>query len=221
LCSCRSQTSHVTQQQRPRQQPNQPKRKHTGRNIALVIVGLLVLFGVIGALSGGNDTATNTPAASDDTPSATTAADGQPTKPTKPTKPTGTVLLSIKGLGTKTTKKFSAAKDWDLKWPYDCSGFGSQGNFIVSVNADHPLSEAATLNGVNQLGASDTGVEHYHAGGNGIWLEVNSECDSDDQGERGLMSEHEQAVPYAALAAAIGELLAARRRAGGAWSSDW
>jgi hypothetical protein len=51
-----------------------------------------------------------------------------------------------------------------------------QGNFIVSISASDPLSGAAALNPVNQLGRKDSGVEHYHAGRNGMWLEINSEC---------------------------------------------
>jgi hypothetical protein len=54
-----------------------PKRKHTGRNVALVVVGLLVLFAVIGALSGGNDTATTAPAA----PATTASQDSSAAEP--------------------------------------------------------------------------------------------------------------------------------------------
>jgi hypothetical protein len=157
--------------------PPAPQKKRSGAFKA----GFLGCFGVLAAVvvviivvaviaSSGSKSTTNTPAAGDnEQATATTAAGGGG-------KPAGTVLLSITGSGTKTTKKFSAAGDWDLVWAYDCSSFGQQGNFIVSINADDPLSGAALLSPVNQLGKKDAGVEHYHSGGNGIWLEINSEC---------------------------------------------
>jgi hypothetical protein len=83
-------------------------------------------------------------------------------------------LLDLKGSGTKTTQKFTAASDWDLEWSYDCSNFGSQGNFMVYVyNGDGSISYSNA--GVNQLGKSDSGVENYHSGGT-FYLTVNSVC---------------------------------------------
>jgi hypothetical protein len=99
----------------PRSQP--PRKRHTGRNIALVIVGLFVVGIVAAAVAGGGGTATNTPAGADNAPTATSRAAGKTEG-----KPAGTVLLNLTGSGAKTTKKFSAARDWDLKWAYDCSG---------------------------------------------------------------------------------------------------
>lgn len=83
-------------------------------------------------------------------------------------------LLDIGGGGTKTTEKFTTQDDWDLRYSYDCSAFGGQGNFQVYIyNGDGSLSFA---NGaVNQLGASGSDVDHYHTGGT-FYLVVNSEC---------------------------------------------
>jgi hypothetical protein len=134
------------------------------------ILTTLTLAGLL-ALAGCSlpEDATNQPAGDDNAPATSSKAKAQG-------KPAGTVLLSLKGSGTKTTKKFSAAGDWDLRWSYDCSGFGTKGNFIVQPQAADALSEVAMLTPVNQLGDKGSGVEHYHAGGNGIWLEINSEC---------------------------------------------
>lgn len=83
-------------------------------------------------------------------------------------------LLDISGSGTKTTAKFTAASDWDLNWSYDCSNFGMQGNFIVTVY-ESDGSPSFSNTGVNQLGKTDSGVEHYHKGGT-YYLVLNSEC---------------------------------------------
>jgi hypothetical protein len=88
------------------------------------------------------------------------------------------VLLDIKGSGTNTTQKFSAASDWNLEWTYDCTAFiggfaGGHGNFIVDVrNTDGSRSQNQ---GTNQLGVKDQGIEHFHVGGT-FYLEVTSEC---------------------------------------------
>lgn len=152
----------------PPTSPPAPRRRHTIRNIALVIVGLLVAGGIISTLSDGT-TSTNVPAANDQTAGAPTATTSKAAKGSK----AGVVLLRLTGSGTKTTRKFTAAGDWDLAWSYDCSSFGYDGNFQVFPTSSDPL---ATLNLVNQLGRKDSGVEHYHEGGT-IYLEVNSECD--------------------------------------------
>jgi hypothetical protein len=112
---------------------------------------------------------TDTPAAPDNGGPAATS------KSQAASKPAGTVLLKVAGSGTKSTKRFSAAGDWDLAWTYDCQAFGQQGNFQVFVESDDTLTGAA-LTPVNQLGNGDQGVEHYHQGGSGLWLTVNSEC---------------------------------------------
>jgi hypothetical protein len=83
-------------------------------------------------------------------------------------------LLDINGNGSKSTEKFTTQGDWDLRYSYDCSSFGGQGNFQVYIyNGDGSPSFANS--GVNQLGASGSDVDHYHTGGT-FYLVVNSEC---------------------------------------------
>ena len=132
------------------------------------VLAIIVLFIIIGA-SGGKKTPTQSvPAASDNT-NAQAAQTSEPAKAQTPQ-----TLGKISGSGTTTTQKFTAASDWDLNWSYDCSNFGNQGNFQVMIyNGDGSLSFQNAL--VNQLGKSDSGVEHYHNAGT-FYLEVNSEC---------------------------------------------
>lgn len=76
--------------------------------------------------------------------------------------------------------------NWDLAWSYDCTvALGGTGNFITT---NYDLTGSAGGNaqsggnvdfdnqGVNQLGAKGSGVEHYHSGGNTKYITVTSEC---------------------------------------------
>jgi len=74
----------------------------------------------------------------------------------------------------KSTKKFTASGDWDLQWSYDCSNFGSAGNFILFVmNGDG--SASLENDGLNQLGMRRADVLHYHKAGT-FYLKITSEC---------------------------------------------
>jgi hypothetical protein len=131
------------------------------------VLVVIVLFIIIGS-SGSSKPGTSIPAPVETGSTVANTA----TKTVAPA--TMQTLLDISGSGSKSTAKFTAASDWDLNWNYDCTNFGSQGNFQVFIyNGDGTMSFANS--GVNQLGKSDTGVEHYHSGGT-FYLTVNSEC---------------------------------------------
>ncbi len=83
-------------------------------------------------------------------------------------------VLSLSGSGTNSTRTFTVSGDWDLSWSYDCRNFGFEGNFIVFVYESDGSPSVSNV-GVNQLGPSGTGVEHYHAGGT-YYLQVISTC---------------------------------------------
>ena len=147
-----------------------PKKKFYKKVWFWIVVVVIVLFIIIGS-SGNSKSATSIPA-----PAETgSTVNNQPQAGIETNAPASTqTLLDITGSGSKSTAKFTAASDWDLNWSYDCSNFGEQGNFIVSIyNGDSTMSFENT--GVNQLGKSDASVEHYHTGGT-FYLTVNSEC---------------------------------------------
>jgi hypothetical protein len=119
-------------------------------------------------LAAGCDTSTSQVSKPADPDKAATG-EQQPPQPAQ-AKPAPGVLLDLKGNGTKSTQKFTAAGDWDLEWSYDCSKIGFDSNFIVTIkNDDGSMSFNNSM--VNQLGRKDTGVEHYHKGGT-YFLEV-------------------------------------------------
>lgn len=131
---------------------------------------VVVLFIVIGA-SSGSKPGTSVPAPAES--GSTVAAQEKKTAPA-PVATEPQVLLDLKGSGSKTTQKFTAAGDWDLNWSYDCSNFGQNGNFQVFIY-DGSGQMSFRNSPVNQLGASDSGVEHYHNGGT-FYLTMNSVC---------------------------------------------
>lgn len=82
-------------------------------------------------------------------------------------------FLTLSGSGSKSTRTITVPSEWSLGWRYDCSNFGQQGNFVVSVyNSDGSPSSAST---VNQLGSRGSDTDFYHTGGS-VYLVINSEC---------------------------------------------
>lgn len=106
----------------------------------------------------------------------TTKAPATTAAPTTP--PAPTVVFQQAGSGQSTTASFHVNNEWQLAWTYDCSAFGSSGNFVVDISQPPGkvgIDVATNDQGVNQLGANGTGVEHYHYGGT-IFFSIISEC---------------------------------------------
>ncbi len=144
-----------------------PKKKKFYKKWWVWVLAAIVLFIIIGASSGGSK-GVSVPA-TPETGSSVAAPEKKEATASAPQ-----VLLDIAGSGSKTTQKFTAGKDWDLNWNYDCSNFGQSGNLIVMIyDGNGSLSYRNT--GVNQLGDSGSGVEHYHNSGT-FYLVVNSVC---------------------------------------------
>ena len=162
----------------PAYQPQPPKKKHTVRNVFLGIGGGFVALIVIGAVaSGGKNTSTSTatssttgaaPGAAPAAAPATSAA----AAPTAQAVPAKTVVLKLSGSGTKNTKTFTTGADWSIAYTFDCSSFGSQGNFQVMVYTDGQIADAP----VNALSANGNDTTYEHSAAGSHYLEVNSEC---------------------------------------------
>jgi len=83
-------------------------------------------------------------------------------------------VLNISGSGIQSTASFNipaAAKGWRVAWSYDCTSFGSPGNFDFVAYKGGNLDDF----GPNQLGTGGSGTEIYHDTGS-FYLEINSEC---------------------------------------------
>lgn len=121
-------------------------------------------------LSDGMDTASTTPAK----PSATSKASTKPNPDVKttPAKPVGPrTLLTVKGSGIKSTKKFTTDDEWQLKYTFDCSNFGSEGNFQIYDFVDGDMSDVLT----NELAKKGTDTIPVYSPGE-HYLKINSQC---------------------------------------------
>ena len=98
---------------------------------------------------------------------------------TTTTKAPAKPIFQQSGSGTATTRTFTAPNSgWELQWAYNCSNFGTEGNFAVLIQQAPGKGVMASLEdqGVNQLGTQGSGTEHYHYGGGGVYLTIDSEC---------------------------------------------
>ena len=88
------------------------------------------------------------------------------------------VLWSASGSGSQSGPKFAVpagARQWLEVWQYDCSSYGSRGNFIASITG-YGSAQYTTDSGVNQLGNGGHGINHYFDTGT-FSIQIISECD--------------------------------------------
>ena len=173
--------------------PPVPQQHRTVRRQTAVLIGAgaLVLGLAIGgaAENGGKKNATTaagSPAAATTTvttgahSSAPAAAPAAVTvtvtaKPSAPaaaptaTAPASAVVLTTSGNGMKQTKSFTTGPDWAVTYTFDCSSFGSTGNFIVDEGNGNSIANSLAAKG------GDTSYQHGDPGQH--YLSVDSECD--------------------------------------------
>jgi hypothetical protein len=103
-----------------------------------------------------------------------TPADTVGTNPAAPSS-SGVNLVDHAGSGQWTSETFTAPSDWYIDYSFDCSTFGSTGNFIVSISGGTP---GYSTSGVNELKTSGSGSTAVHDdSGTGVYISINSECD--------------------------------------------
>lgn len=168
--------------------PAAPKPRPKWKTPVIALVALVVGIAIGAAANGSKGTSPSTTAGATST-SAATATSSAPAAATSapapaapapatsaaaaaPAAPATSVVLTASGNGIKTTKQFTVADNWSLKYTYDCSSFGSQGNFQVfekgGDNDGLPL--------VNELNSKGGDVTYQHSDAGQHSLEVNSEC---------------------------------------------
>jgi hypothetical protein len=84
----------------------------------------------------------------------------------------GKTVATFSGSGIENTPKFTVTDTWKLSYSFDCSNFGSAGNFQVYEDGGNDFSGVS----VNDLAMSKTGSTYAYADGGTHYLEVNSEC---------------------------------------------
>jgi hypothetical protein len=151
--------------------PPRPRGRGTPAWVYAAIVGLVVVVAavVVVALTRRSGTAT----AADTTPISAQPSDPPSVTPAAAPSASPVTLLSLQGSGIQTTQKFTTTSDdWDMAYRYDCSNFGTAGNFQVFVyNGGGSLDDV----GANELGTAGLKIQHFHQGGT-FYLTINSEC---------------------------------------------
>jgi hypothetical protein len=61
---------------------------------------------------------------------------------------------------------------WKLDYSFDCSSFGTSGNFIVNEDGGSDFSGAS----VNRLGTGKSGSTYAYGDAGTHYLQINSEC---------------------------------------------
>lgn len=164
-----------------------PTARPRWKTPVIALVALVVGIAIGAAANGSKNTpaptgsgsaATTSTTPSSAVPAASAPAPAAPAAPptsapaAAPAAPATSVVLTVSGNGIKTTKQFNVADNWSLKYTYDCSSFGAQGNFQVmeqgGENDGMPL--------VNELGNKGGDVTYQHGDAGQHSLEVNSEC---------------------------------------------
>jgi hypothetical protein len=157
----------------PGYQPPQPppRKPWIARHKALsglIAFGCLIVL-IIVANSGGSSSSsgaanTATQAAAPSSAAATTAP------PSASPSPAARTVATYSGSGIENTPQFSVTATWKLDYSFDCSDFGSSGNFIVMEDGSF-----GAMN-VNGLAMSKSGSSYAYDDAGRHYLEINSEC---------------------------------------------
>jgi hypothetical protein len=174
----------------PPQRPGTPRKRPV--KAVLLAVGALIVGIIIGSAAGSSG---KTPAAAAPAPAVTVTVTATPSvaaktghaktghakakttpsatpSPTHSAAATSSVIATFSGSGIQNTTQFTAPGTWKLDWTYDCSSFGSNGNFIVDEDGGNDFGGAS----VNELGAGGSGSTMAYNDAGTHYLSVNSEC---------------------------------------------
>ena len=163
-------------------QPVPAKKKSRTGLIIGIIAGVVVLCcgggAIIAAVS--SKTVSTVPAAAA-SPASTVTVSVPSTVPTTaaaaPTTeaaaPAPKTLLTLKGNGIKKSQIFTTSDEWPVAYTFDCSNFGSEGNFAVTEYDGQGGIQDILVNQLQKKGSDSVPV---HASSGAHYLEVNSEC---------------------------------------------
>lgn len=159
----------------PPQPPMRSPRPNRVRNGCLIaagsVAGFIVLLIIIGAVLSATSKPAHNGAASQP---ATSAGSTPGTSATATAKPAAAakVLATFSGTGIENTPKFTVSGTWKLEWRYNCSAFGTEGNFAVVTDGGNDPSGAE----VNELGNGGHGTTYAYDDSGRHYLAVDSEC---------------------------------------------
>jgi len=145
--------------------PRRPRKKHHWiRNIFAGIGALVVLIVIISAVaSKGSGTAA--PASS--APATVAAKSSAPAKTAA-----ARTVATFTGSGEANTRRFTVTATWKLIYSFNCSAFGSSGNFQVFEDGGSDFNGVS----VNDLAMSKSSSTWGYDDAGTHYLQVNSEC---------------------------------------------
>jgi|ERR1039458_3577292 hypothetical protein len=94
------------------------------------------------------------------------------------------IVWQASGTGDESGPKFqipAGTAQWEEVWSYDCSSYGSTGNFITFIHG-YGSAEFTLDSGVNELGSGGSGVNHYFDTGT-FSIQILSECSWTERAE--------------------------------------
>jgi len=139
-------------------------RRHPVLSVLIGIVTLIVIG--IAASAGSNPGSTGAGTAVAD--SSGTAASTPAATAVKPH-----TVATFTGSGIENTSRFTVTSTWKLSYSFDCSSFGSAGNFAVDEDGGSDFNGVS----VDDLATSKTGSSWAYSDAGTHYLEIDSECD--------------------------------------------
>jgi hypothetical protein len=117
--------------------------------------------------SDGNQVAPSIPTAAESSPTAAASTSASAT----PAAATARAVATFSGSGQENTPRFTVTHTWKLVYSFNCSSFGSSGNFQVYEDGGNDFSLS-----VNDLATSKSSSTWAYNDGGTHYLEINSEC---------------------------------------------
>lgn len=160
--------------------PPQPERKrHLVRNIALGIIAAAVLLIVISAVASNSNSTQSSSGSAAPQVTLQPAVAGSPSASAAPP-PSPKVLLRMSGNQDQNSAPFPVTSGTlTVRYSYDCSAYGSQGNFIADlITGDEGSASYDDQEISNALGESGSDVTTLYPQdvGSDYHLVVTSEC---------------------------------------------
>lgn len=132
------------------------------------LVALIIIGSIATAAGGGNQASPSAPAAAESSPTA--VASTSTSASATPAAATARTVATFSGSGQENTPRFTVTDTWKLVYSFNCSSFGSSGNFQDGDGGnDFNLS-------VNDLAMSKSSSTWAYNDGGTHYLQINSEC---------------------------------------------
>jgi hypothetical protein len=149
-----------------------PRKSWPRRHKVLTVLGGLVALIIIGSIAaaaggGGNQASPSAPAAAESSPTAAASTSASAT----PAAATARTVATFSGSGQENTPRFTVTDTWKLVYSFNCSSFGSSGNFQVYEDGGNDFNLS-----VNDLATSKSSSTWAYNDGGTHYLQINSEC---------------------------------------------